>query len=440
MPALSAKPAIDWDDVGREAAERLIEYIRIDTVNPPGNEARACEWLGRIFDREGIDYRLYDAGHDRVTLVATLAGDGTRGGALTLLNHTDVVPFEREFWTVDPLGGEVRDGYIWGRGAQDMKGMGVMELMTFLLHRRLRLPLRRDLTFMAVADEESGGAAGIEFLDREHPQLLDCEFVINEGGTGLTELFGVKRPVFNIGVSEKGPLWLKLIASGRPGHGSVPHDDSAADRLLRALARVSAWERPLDPGPEVMEHFRQLHQAGVLERMPDSRMLASLAKEHPRVKSVQSNSIALTTLNAGLKHNVIPARAEATLDCRLLPGYDPDRFIEQLREVIDDPRVVVETVFSSSTPSSATDTELFSAMTRAVNDVVEDAVVVPSVSTGFTDSRVFRRRGIPAYGFVPILMDAADMGRAHGNDERISLGNLRLGAQILHATVRDICG
>ncbi len=439
MPALSPETGIDWDAIGREAVDYLIAYIRIDTVNPPGSETRACEWLGRIFEREGIPYRLYDAGHDRVTLVATLAGDGTRGGALILLNHTDVVPFEREFWTVDPLGGEVRDGYVWGRGAQDMKGMGVIELMTFLMHRRLRLPLRRDLVFMAVADEEAGGAHGIEFLDREHPQLLDCEFVINEGGTGLTELFGVKRPVFNIGVSEKGPLWLKLIASGRPGHGSVPHDDNAADRLLRALARVAAWERPLDPGPELLEHFRQLHRAGVLEREPSAGMLAALAEEHPQLKSLQSNSIALTTLNAGLRHNVIPARAEATLDCRLLPGYEPDRFIEELREVIDDPRVAVEMVFSSSTPSSATDTELFSAITRAVQDTIADAVVVPSVSTGFTDSRVFRRRGVAAYGFVPILVDADDMGRVHGNDERISLHNLQLGAQILHATVRNVC-
>ncbi len=440
MTVLSPKPGIDWDAVGREAVDHLIEYIRIDTVSPPGNETRACEWLGRIFEREGIAYQLYDPGDDRATLVATLAGDGTRGGPLILLSHSDVVPFEREFWTADPLGGEVHDGYVWGRGAQDMKGMGVMELMTFLLHRRLRLPLRRDLTFMAVADEEAGGACGIEFLDREHPQLLDCEFVINEGGTGLTEPFGVRRPVFNIGVSEKGPLWLKLIASGQPGHGSVPHDDNAADRLLRALARVAAWERPLDPGPELLEHFRQLHEAGILEREPSDQLLAELAEEHPRVKSVQTNSISLTTLNAGLKHNVIPARAEATLDCRLLPGYDPERFIDELREVIDDRRVEIETVFSSSTPPSSTDTELFGVMTRAVKDAIEDAVVVPSVSTGFTDSRVFRRRGIAAYGFVPILVGTEDAGRVHGNDERISLENLRLGTQILHATVRGICG
>ena len=431
---------IAWDAVTDELVDQLSEYIRVDTVNPPGNEHRACEWLGRVLDREGVPYRLYDPGGSRTSLVATLPGDGTRGKPLILLNHTDVVPFERDQWTADPLGGEVRDSYVWGRGAQDMKGMALMELMTVLLHRRLGLPLRRDLTFMAVADEETGSAHGIEFLEREHPQLLDCAFVINEGGAGSTELFGVTRPVFSISVSEKAPLWLALTTTGRAGHGSVPHDGSATERLVQALARVSAWEQPPAPAPEVQEHFRQLHRAGIVARPPDDAMLAELAAEHPRVKSLLANSIAITTLRAGVKHNVIPAQATATLDCRLVPGYDPQRFMSELRDVIDDPEVEMETVFESSTPTSPGDTELYAVMARAALDAVEDAAVVPSVSTGFTDSRAFRRRGIPAYGFMPILIKPDDVGAAHGNDERISIENLRLGTQILHATVRGICG
>ncbi len=439
-------PAIDWDALTDEAVELLSSYIRVDTVNPPGNETRACDFLAPILDGEGIPYRLYepDVGGEgregRATLVATLEGDGSRGKALILLNHTDVVPFEREHWSIDPLGGEIRDGYIWGRGTQDMKGMGIMELLTFLLHRRHGLPLKRDLTFMAVADEEAGSDYGVEFLDREHPQLLDCEYVINEGGAGTTEVFGVERPVFNIGVSEKGPLWLTLRATGRPGHGSVPHDDMASDRLVRALSRISEWERPMQPSPEVREYFRELHAAGVTDREPTDEFLSELADEHPRVRSVQMNSISLTTLTAGVKHNVIPAQAEATLDCRLVPGYDPAHFISELSEVIDDPQVEIEQVFVSSTPPSRTDSELYAVMTRAAKDAIEDAVIVPSVSTGFTDSRVFRRRGIQAYGFVPILTGPDDVGRVHGNDERISIENLRLGMQILYATVRGICG
>ena len=336
--AMSSEPRVDWDAVAEEAVTLLSEYIRVDTVNPPGNESRACDWLGDILDREGITYRLYDPGDQRATLVATLEGDGARGKPLILLNHTDVVPFERAHWTFEPLSGEVRDGFVWGRGAQDMKGMGVMELMTLLLHRRHGLPLRRDLTFIAVADEEAGSAYGVEFLDREHPELLDCDYVINEGGTGSTEVFGVERPVFNIGVSEKAPLWLKLTTTGRPGHGAVPHDDSAADRLLRALARIDGWERPLEPAPEVQEHFQQLYAAGIIEVAPTPDVLRALAEENPRAKSVQMNSIAVTTFHAGIKHNVIPAQAEATLDCRLTPGYDVERFLADLRDVIDDPR------------------------------------------------------------------------------------------------------
>ncbi len=435
-----AETRIDWDEWTTRATDWLSDYIRVDTVNPPGNEMRACDWLGRILDAEGIPYTLYRSAPERANLVARLSGTGTRGKGLILLNHTDVVPFERAHWTVDPLGGEVSEGYIWGRGAQDMKGMGIMELVVFLLHHRLGLPLTRDLVFMAVADEEAGSEFGVEFLDANHPDLLDCDYVINEGGGGSTEVLGVERNTFNIGVSEKGPLWLRLRAHGRPGHGSVPHDDNAGDRLIRALQRIQDWERPLLPAPEVREYFRQLWQAGIIEREPDDEMLAQFAKDNPRLRSVQMNSISLTTLTAGVKHNVIPAQAEATLDIRLVPGYDPDQFIREITEVIDDGRVDVETVFGSSSPASTVGTELYEIMKREAKRAVEDAVVVPVVGTGFTDSRIFRRRGIEAYGFVPALTGPQDQGRVHGNDERISIENLRLGMQILFHTVRGICG
>ena len=431
-----SEPSIDWEAWTRQATEWLSDYIRVDTVNPPGNETRAVEWLGRILDAEGIPWETYTPNGDesRKTLVARLSGDGSRGKPLILLNHTDVVPFERQYWTVDPLGGEVHDGYIWGRGAQDMKGMGIMELITFLIHKREGLPLTRDLVFIAVADEEAGSEFGVEFLDRDHPELFDCEYVIHEGGGGK------ERNAFNIGVAEKGPLWLTLRAHGRPGHGSVPHDDNAADRLVRALQRIQDWDRPLKPSPEVLEYFRQLHDNGILDREPTPEVLAEIAEANPRMRSVQMNSISLTTLTAGVKHNVIPATAEATLDIRLIPGYDPDEFIREITEVIDDEKIEIERVFGSASPASPMDTELYGIMTREAKRLVEDAIILPGVSTGFTDSRVFRRRGITAYGFVPTLTAPEDQGRVHGNDERLSIENLRLGMQILHHTVRGICG
>ncbi len=443
MSISNANHTIDWDVVAKEATALLSEYVRIDTTNPPGNESLACNWLATLLDAEGITSHRFDpaaqAGAQRANLLATIPGDGSRGGPLVLLHHTDVVPTEREHWAEDPFAGTVRDKHIWGRGTIDMKGMAVMELLVLLLHRRLDLPLGRDLTLLAVADEEAGGHWGVEFLDRVHPELLNCDYVINEGGTGSLEMFGVKRPLFTIGVSEKGPLWLTLRTTGRPGHGSVPHAESALQRLVRALARIEAWQQPLRLVPEVRAYLTALYEADVLAEPPTTKTLVALAKQDPRIRSLQSTSIAITGVNAGVKHNVIPAQAEATLDVRLLPGDDPECFLNELARIIDDPAVEVETILSSSTAASPLGTELYHAMEQASRTVVEDAAVVPSVSTGFTDSRVFRRRGIPAYGFIPVLLSHEESGRAHGNDERLSIKNLRMGVEILFRTVRTVC-
>ena len=435
-------PAVDWEALTSEAVELLSTYLRIDTTNPPGHEGRACDWLAEVLEAEGIPSRRVEpepvAGVSRPSLIARLPGDGSRGGPLVLLHHTDVVPAERDHWSVEPFQGAVSDGHVWGRGAVDMKGMGVMELLVLLLHRRLSLPLGRDLVLMAVADEEAGGGWGIEFLDRAHPELLDCDYVINEGGMGARETFGVRRPIFTIGVSEKGPLWLTLRTTGQSGHGSVPHREAAIERLVRALARIEGWQRPARLVPEVTAYLAALHGAGVLDEPPTVAALSELAAREPRLRSLERASIALTGMTAGVKHNVIPSLAEATLDVRLLPGDDPQDFLADLARVIDDPAVDVETVFSSSTRSSPVDTELYRALEAAALAVVEEASVVPGVSTGFTDSRVFRRRGIPAYGFVPVLLSEGESGRAHGNDERISVENLRLGLEILFRGVRSV--
>jgi len=286
----STEPQLDWDELTEQATEWLSDYIRVDTVNPPGNETRAVEWFAKIFDAEGIPYETYGATDSRQSIVARLKGDGSRGDSLILLNHTDVVPFELEHWTKEPLAGEISDGFIWGRGAIDMKGMGIMELVSFLLHHRHNLPLKRDLVFMAVADEEAGSAYGVEFFDREHPELLECEYVINEGACGSVEILGHERPTNNIDVSEKGPFWLTLRTVGTPGHGSVPTDDNAAVRLVRALDRISEWDRPLMPTPEVTEYFQQLHDHGILEEPPTQEVLERLAEQHPRLRPTRSHS------------------------------------------------------------------------------------------------------------------------------------------------------
>lgn len=437
-------PRIDWDAVTREATDLLCRYLAIDTTNPPGNEERAAQFLADLLRAEGIDdLTFYDASdgesEGRVSLRARLPGDPDASGRpLVLLNHTDVVPVEREGWEEEPFAGVVKDGVIWGRGALDMKGMGIMELMAVLLMHRHRLPHRRDIVFLAVADEEAGSAYGVEYLDQHHPEALEADFVINEGGWGTTEVLGVKRPAFNCAVSEKGPCWLKLSTAGRPGHGSVPHDDNALERLLRALGRIQAWQRPRAIVPELAEFFSRARRHGFMTEEPTVDVVTRIGDQNPLIRAITSNTISVTTAHAGVKHNVIPARAEATIDCRLLPGTDPDAFIEEVRRVADDPNIAIEPVLVASTPASPIDTELMETIEGVVREHVEEAVVLPSVSAGFTDSRVFRRRGVTAYGFIPVLLDPLEAATIHGHNERLSLENLRLGCQILFEVVRRI--
>jgi acetylornithine deacetylase/succinyl-diaminopimelate desuccinylase-like protein len=438
-------PRIDWDAVTEEATQLLSDFIRIDTSNPPGREKAACDWLAGVFRKEGLDdIAFYDAsdgrdnGVDRMNMTVTMAGDRTKA-PLILLNHTDVVPVERQYWNFEPFSGAVADGVIYGRGALDMKSMGVMEMMAMFLIKRHGLPHARDVVYMALADEEAGGSWGIDWIESHHPELLDAEYVINEGGWGTAEVFGVRRPAVNCSVSEKGPLWLKLTAEGRPGHASVPHDDNALDRLVRALQRVQDWARPVELVPELREYFERLHRNRVLDEGPSQAFMEKLAGRNPVARAILTNTVSATTIRAGMKHNVIPGIAEATLDCRLLPGEDPDAFTQLVRDVIADEKVRVETVFASSTPASPIDTELFGVIESTVHDHIEEALVLPSVSAGFTDSRVFRKHGITSYGFVPYILETQEMMTVHGHNERITVENLRLGTQILFETVRRIC-
>lgn len=438
-------PRIDWDAVTEEATNLVSEFIRIDTSNPPGRERAACDWLAGLFRREGIDdIAFFDAsdtsehGADRMNMAVTLPGSGGKQRVI-LLSHTDVVPVERQYWDFEPFSGAIANGTIYGRGALDMKSMGVMEMMAMFLMKRHGIPHARDIVYMALADEEAGGKWGIEWMERHHPDLLQAEYVINEGGWGSAEVFGVRRPAFNCSISEKGPLWLKLTVEGRPGHGSVPHPDNALERLVRALDRIQQWARPVTVVPELKVYFDRLHRGGMLQDAPSQESVEKLAGEHLLARAILTNTVSTTTVHSGIKHNVIPGLAEATIDCRLLPGQDPEEFTQQIRDVIADDKVRLEPIFVSSTPASPMDTELFAIIEDAVHDHVEDALVLPSVSAGFTDSRVFRQHGITSYGFIPYLLEQEEAMTVHGHNERITIENLRLGTQILFETVRRLC-
>jgi acetylornithine deacetylase/succinyl-diaminopimelate desuccinylase-like protein len=431
-------PQPDWDALHEEAIDTLCRFIRVDTSNPPGRERAACELLGEILRREGIDYTLYDAGQDRVSLRAVLPGDGSQRPFM-LLNHTDVVPVEREYWEEDPFAGLIKDGHIWGRGALDMKGLGVAQLMTFLSFKRLGIPLARDLVFFAQADEEAGSEYGMRFIERNYPETLEAEYVINEGGGGTTEIFGVERPVYSVAVAEKGPLWLRLVAEGRPGHGSMPHDDNALDRLVRALYRVQTWKRPLTVSPVLTEYFGRLSRAGIYRGEATVEALTAAATDDPRIRAMLENTISATTALSGIKHNVIPARAEATLDIRLLPGVDPAAFEAELAAVIDDEKVRIEHVHVRSSDTNSFDTPLFRCIEEVVHEFMEDAVVVPGMTVGFTDSSELRNRGQISYGFSGGLNEPELAKGVHGHNERVSIESFKLNCRMVFELTRRMC-
>jgi len=423
--------AIDWEAATAEAVTLLREYLRLDTSNPPGNETIAVDFLANILRNEGIAFETADSAPTRSNLFARL---GPETGGVCLLNHSDVVPVEREYWDVDPFGGDLIDGAVWGRGALDMKGMGILELMVFLLLHRQGVPLQRSLSFLAVADEEAGSKYGASWVAENRPKWMDTELVINEGAYGLA--MGEKQ-IFQISPTEKAPFWLKLTVRGRPGHGSVPHGDNCAEHLVQALERVTRWQQEIRVIPVMRDHVDALAKAGVAKGGSDEQ-IANAARRNPALRARLGNTVTVTTISTGIKVNVIPAVATATLDVRLLPDVDPDGFLADLREVISDERVEIEVLNSFVGAASSMQDRFVEVVSDVIGDLAEGAYLAPEMTSGFTDSRIYRVRNIPAYGFVPCLVAPEELAGVHGHNERLSVENIRLGLQVLYEVVRRL--
>jgi acetylornithine deacetylase/succinyl-diaminopimelate desuccinylase-like protein len=436
---------INWREIREEATRILVDLIRMNTVNPPGNETEAALYLQQILDREGIESAIYASASNRGNLVARLPGSGGKR-PLILLSHLDVVGFNPNQWSHPPLSGEIGDGYIWGRGTLDMKGMTVMEALSLLLFKRSGASSERDLLLVAAADEEAGGDSGMNWLlDQEIPGLKEAEYVINEGGEGrLWE----QVPVFTCQNGEKGVLWLKLTVSGMSGHASMPAKENAIKRAAQIINR-------LDRNKQVM-HLCQTSRgfltvlAGLkglrLPADPDTAdySLKIFASRHFRAeRSIQAmfyNTVSPTVIKAGDKCNVLPESCELTLDCRLLPGETPEGFLAQLKRVIGANGVEYEVIHSAAPTESPLDTELYRLMEEAVRSEIPGALLVPSLFSGETDSRYFRMRGITAYGFMPVIISEAELQTMHGTDERISLDNLEMGTRLLYRVLCEIAG
>ena len=432
--------AIDWPAVHAEALDIFVRYLQIPSVNPPGNEAPAARFLGAIIEREGIGVEYIETAPNRECVVARLAGDGSKR-PLMLCNHLDVVPVEEAFWTVPAFAGLVKDGFVYGRGAVDMKGTGVMQLITFLLLKRQGVRLARDVVFCGVPDEEAGGLFGMKWLCDHRPDVVDVEYELNEGAMGTPTLFGKEVKVFPIATTEKSAGWLKLRARGKAGHGSRPHRDNAALHLVRALAKLAEWERPITVTPPAREYLNRLIAAKVLPEDTTDDQLPALLEHHPAILAMFTNTLNITMLQAGTKVNVIPAVAEASIDCRLLPGMDAETWRREVERVIDDPRVEV-TLGRESTPAAPEtpwNTELYQTIRTVLTEAIEDAIVLPTMTVGGTDNKFLRERGIPAYGFSPMLLSPEEAQGFHGNDEKLAIDNLNMGCELFYEIVRRFC-
>lgn len=433
----------DWEALGDEAVAITREYLRVDTTNPPGNEAPAAALLAKILEDAGLEPTTLESAPGRASLVARLPGRSGRG--LTLLHHLDVVPAEASEWSVDPFGAEIRDGYLWGRGAIDMKSVGVMQLMAVLALARERTPLERDVVYVAVADEEAGGLMGAAFLTREHPDLVACTDVINEGGYGLAQS---EPPVMACALSEKALLWVRLTARGTPGHGSMPPDDQAIGKLLAALTDLTQSPPPLRVSPLVERTFRAMAaRAGPARRRrieallhPHARrLLPAVARGmHRHERALLGDVISITRVTSGYKENVVPGTAEATLDCRLLPETDPEEFLAALTDRLRPYGVTTEVAFSDG-PHGESEGPLLTLLAEVCEGAFPDAAFAPVLCPAFTDSRYFRQLGADAYGLVPVMLGNDELATFHGIDERIPLEGLRQGCRVMYEIVARAC-
>lgn len=434
--AIAVAADIDWADVEKQATEFLSAYIQIDTTNPPGHETAAAKFLADRFRQGGIDTELFESQPGRGSVLARLHGAGT-WRPIILLSHLDVVPAAAEGWEVPPFSGAVRDGYVYGRGAIDCKGPGTVEALTLLLLKRHGITLKRDVIFLATAEEETGGTLGAGWMVAQHfDALRNAQFLVNEGGS--VRLLPDGARAYEVAVSEKTPCWLKLSTTGPSGHGAAPPAETAVTRLIRALERVRAYQAPLRVTPEVATYYAALAAAQTGERRERyTHLQTALADERfrdaflqdPHDAALVRDTIAPTVLTGSQKTNVIPNAASAELDCRLLPGEDPQAFVRMITDVIGDAQVTVSVLMNFPPSVSATDTALYAAV-RALAER-ERAPVVPSVLTGFTDSHYFREKGIASYGFIPFDLSEDEARREHGVNERISTHNLREGTRRL---------
>lgn len=434
----------------REALELLQALLRTDTTNPPGNETPAAELCARSLSSAGLDPVLVGRTPERMNVIARLRGDGSLP-PLLLNAHLDVVPAEAASWSRPPFAGEIHDGWLWGRGAIDMKNMAAMSIAVLNRLAREKAKLKRDVIFCGSADEEAGSAEGAVWLVENHPELVRAEYGLGEAGGFTLHLAGAT--FFPVQVAQKGVLWLTMRARGEPGHGSIPRRRGAVAKLAEAVAKVAAARLPAHATPELKRFVSGL-ASGL--KAPARAALPLLATESIGPLALRaagdtsfarsfgallSNTASPTVLRAGSKTNVHPGVAECVIDGRTLPGQTRDSFLRELRAVVGD-EVELEPFLEIDPAVFPHQTPLFDLIARTLHELEPEAKVVPCIVPGFTDAFAFKRLGCTFYGFAPLKLPRGGPTFAelfHAHDERIPVEGFQWGAGALYRVVRDFC-
>jgi acetylornithine deacetylase/succinyl-diaminopimelate desuccinylase-like protein len=441
-------------DVEQEITHFLSDLIRINTTNPPGNETQAANYIAQYLAKEGFKTEIIESAPGRGNVITRLKGTGEKPNLL-LLSHLDVVAANPNEWTIDPFGGIIKDDYVYGRGAIDMKSMTAIEVLVMKLLKKNNAKLKGDVVLAATADEEKGGEEGAGYLLQHHREKICCPYVLNEGGGLATPT--KKGNVFTVQTAEKGILWLKIKAKGVPGHGSTPNTaDNAIVRMNKVINNLGNYQPETMYVPtlkqflaEIAKHTPELNEtfSRLLANPKQSeQILDKLAKKdralaeeiRPRTKM----TIAPTMIQGGVKENIIPSDCEAVFDCRILPGQSVTKTIDLIKDLLKDvdrEKLTFEIIQAHDGSESTTETPLYNAITQILREFEPDCGVTPTLTTGGTDSRFFRENGSICYGFQPMIPDEPNdqlNKRMHGIDERITIENLVYGASILYETVK----
>ena len=420
-------------DPAAEVVELCRELIRIDTSNygdedGPG-ERKAAEYVATLLDEVGISSNLYEPEPGRTSLVARW-GDGP-GEPLLLHGHLDVVPAAAEDWTVDPFSGEIQDGFVWGRGAVDMKDFDAMALSVVRARARAGVLPNRPIVLCFTADEEAGGHKGAQVIVEQHAdEIADCTEAVGEVG-GFTTTVRGKR-IYLIEAAEKGMAWMKLTARGRAGHGSMINHDNAVTELAGAVARIGSYQWPVRLTPAMEVLLASVADIAGTEATPENAedLVAEFESSARMLGAVIRNTANPTMLGAGYKVNVIPSEASAHVDGRFLPGFE-DEFFATLAELCGD-NVTWEFLSKQQPWETPYDGKLVDAMTQSILAEDPDGIVAPYLMSGGTDAKHFRKLGMRSYGFAPLRLPRdLDFGSLfHGVDERVPVDALEFGARV----------